>query len=150
MDNFAADTTHLAMMQTKQADTLAAAKKLDNARSGIDIKKAEKAAEEFEAVFIAEMMKPMFEGIKHDGPFGGGKGEEVFHGMLVQEYGKLIAQTGSVGIADNIKDTMIQMQMEANGMDTMQVAEATKALKTNNTSETNALTDGENDATGNE
>jgi len=146
MDNFAADTTNLAMMQTKQADTLAAAKKLDKAKNGIDIEKAEKAAEEFEAVFIAEMMKPMFEGIKHDGQFGGGKGEEVFHGMLVQEYGKLISQTGSVGIADNIKDTMIRMQMEANGMSPMEVAKATQNNKTN-TVETIALTDGDNDAT---
>lgn len=78
------------------------------------MEKIEEAAQEFEAVFISEMMKPMFEGIKTDGEFGGGKGEEIFRGFMVQEYGKMIAARGSLGIADNIKAAMIQMQSEAN------------------------------------
>jgi len=143
MDKMSPDTT-LALMQTRQPDVAAAAKKVKEANKGIDVEKAEKAAEEFEAVFIAEMMKPMFEGIKHDGDFGGGKGEEVFHGMLVQEYGKLISQTGSVGIADNIKDAMIRMQQEANGMSPEEIALA--AQENTNQTGMNDLTNGESDA----
>jgi len=79
------------------------------------MKKIEDAAQEFEAVFIAEMLKPMFEGIEHDGPFGGGKGEEIFHGMMVEEYGKELARRGDLGIATHIKAEMIRMQAEANG-----------------------------------
>jgi Rod binding domain-containing protein len=75
----------------------------------------EETAREFEAVFVAEMMKPMFKELKTDGMFGGGKGEEVFRGMMLQEYGKNIASSGALGIADNIKAAMIRMQAEANG-----------------------------------
>ena len=82
--------------------------------------KIDHAAKEFEAVFVAEMMKPMFEGIDTNGQFGGGKGEEVFRGMMLQEYGKLIAETGTIGIADQVKSAMIQMQSEADAMNSIQ------------------------------
>jgi len=151
MTSMLAPDTNLALMQAQPVDPIAAAKKVEKAKGGIDVEKAEEAAKEFEAVFVAEMMKPMFEGLKHDGPFGGGKGEEIFHGMLVQEYGKLLSQTGSVGIADNIKGAMIQMQQEANGMSPMDIAYANAAQDAadkNTTVDTNELTNGENDATG--
>jgi flagellar protein FlgJ len=103
-NNLLAPGTSLALMQATQANIAKP--------SSIEIAKATEAAQEFEAVFAAEMMKPMFEGISSDGMFGGGKGEEVFHGMLVQEYGKLMAQTGSIGIADSVKEEMIRMQSQ--------------------------------------
>lgn len=84
-------------------------------QSDVDLEKMEKTASEFEAVFVSEMMKPMFEGLTTDGMFGGGKGEEVFRGILLQEYGKMMSASGSVGIADHVKATMIQMQEDANG-----------------------------------
>lgn len=73
----------------------------------------EAKAKEFESVFIAEMMKPMFEGIEVDPMFGGGNSEEIFKGMLVQEYGKKIAETKSIGIADFVKRELIRIQQEA-------------------------------------
>lgn len=76
--------------------------------------KIDETAQDFEAVFVAEMMKPMFEGISTEAPFGGGKGEEVFRGMLLQEYGKMIASTGSIGLSSSIKNEMIRMQEAAN------------------------------------
>ena len=139
MDKMAPDTT-LALMQTTQANTAQAANKVKSAKSSINLQKAEAAAQEFEAVFIAEMMKPMFEGISTDAPFGGGKGEEVFRGMMLQEYGKLLSQTGGIGLADDLKQTMIRMQNEADGIDNLNIQ--------NNAIEV-ALTDGESDATSN-
>ncbi|MCK6418094.1 MAG: rod-binding protein [Alphaproteobacteria bacterium] len=70
----------------------------------------ETAARDFEAMFIAEMMKPLFEGISVDAPFGGGKGEEVFRGMLLQEYGKIVASRGGFGLAEPVRAQMILMQ----------------------------------------
>jgi len=99
--------TTLALMQASQGANASTTDKINNARNQ---EKAQEAAKEFEAMFIAEMMKPMFEGIKTDGAFGGGKGEEVFRGMLVQEYGKLIAETGQVGMSDHVKQELIKMQ----------------------------------------
>jgi flagellar protein FlgJ len=68
------------------------------------------AAKDFEAVFISEMMSHMFEGISSDPMFGGGSGEDMFHGMLVQEYGKEMAKGQGIGISDALQKMMIQMQ----------------------------------------
>lgn len=102
--------TSLAIMQASQEGFTQRAGNTKNAK---DLEKVTAAAREFEAVFISEMMKPMFEGLSTDAPFGGGKGEEVFRGLLVQEYGKLIAGTGSIGMTGQIRDQMIKMQEEA-------------------------------------
>lgn len=72
------------------------------------------AAKDFEAVFISQMMSHMFEGITTDPMFGGGPGEDMFRGMLVQEYGKQIANGPGlgVGVSDQIMKTMIQLQQK--------------------------------------
>lgn len=72
--------------------------------------KADKSAKEFEAFFLSQMMAHMFSGIKTDGMFGGGHGEEMFKSMLVDEYGKMMAKSGGVGIADQVKTQMLKMQ----------------------------------------
>ncbi len=102
--------TNIALLQAAQGDTSASTKALKNAAKDKDLQKIEETARDFEAVFVAEMMKPMFEGISTEAPFGGGKGEEIFRSMLLQEYGKIMAQTGSIGVASSVKEQMIQMQ----------------------------------------
>ena len=99
--------TNMALLQATQAD---AGKIVKSAAKSREIERIEETAKEFEAVFIAEMMKPMFAGISTEAPFGGGKGEEVFRSLLLQEYGKIVSQTGGVGLADAVKEQMIQMQ----------------------------------------
>lgn len=61
-----------------------------------------KSAKEFEAIFIAQMLKPMFEGLATDGPMGGGHAESVYRGMQVDEFGKAISKAGGIGLADNV------------------------------------------------
>ena len=73
----------------------------------------EKAAQEFESVFLAEMLKPMFSPLKPDPLFGGGKGEEVFQGFMIQEYGKMMSDRGGIGLAEHVKAEMIRIQEEA-------------------------------------
>lgn len=103
------------MMRSAQSDMQASADKVRQAAAGKDMKKIEDAAHEFEAMFLTEMMRPMFEGIKSDDMFGGGKGEDMFQGLMVQEYGKKIADAGGIGLASHIKAAMIRLQEEANG-----------------------------------
>ena len=75
----------------------------------------QKAAKEFEAVFISEMLGHMFEGISTDPMFGGGKGEEVFHGLLINEYGKKVAEGPGIGISDQLQKMMLDMQQQKTG-----------------------------------
>lgn len=80
------------------------------------LKKIDEAAQDFEAMFLTEMLRPMFEGIsKPDDLFGGGKGEEVFGKMMVDEYGKKIAANGGIGLAEHVRREMIRLQEAANG-----------------------------------
>ncbi len=80
-----------------------------------EYKKIEATANDFEAVFITEMLKPMFEMVEVDPIFGGGKGEEVFRDFQLNEYGKMIAKQGGIGLADDVKAQMIHMQLSAKG-----------------------------------
>jgi len=75
-----------------------------------------KVAEDFEAVFISEMMRPMFENIQAEAPFGGGPSEDIWRNMQIDEYGKAIAKSGGIGIADAVMDQMIKMQEGRSGV----------------------------------
>jgi len=112
-DNLTPATT-LALMQATQPDAGKLDKILKSAKDAKNLEKVEEAAREFEAVFVAEMMKPMFEGIKTDGMFGGGKGEEIFRGQMLQEYGKMVSQTGQLGIAEHVKAELLRIQESTN------------------------------------
>jgi len=61
-----------------------------------------RAAVEFEAVFLAEMLSHAGFGAER-GSFGGGAGESGFAGMMVQEHARAIAETRSTGIAARIE-----------------------------------------------
>jgi flagellar protein FlgJ len=69
-----------------------------------------RAAEEFEAIFLAQMMAPMFEGLETDGLGGGGMGEEIFRPMLIERYAEALSQAGGVGIADSIVRELMRLQ----------------------------------------
>ncbi len=71
---------------------------------------AERIAQEFEKMFLAEMLQPMFAGIETDGPFGGGNAEEVFRPMLLERYAESISASGGVGIADAVLSEILRLQ----------------------------------------
>jgi Rod binding domain-containing protein len=75
-----------------------------------DAAAAAKAAEEFEAIFISQFLSAMFQGIKTDGPFGGGAGEEIFRSLMLEQYGKRIATDGGFGLADSVKRQLLSLQ----------------------------------------
>ena len=75
-----------------------------------DMAKVDKAAEEFEAVFLNQFLGAMFEGIKTDGPFGGGPGEGIFRSLMLDQYSKTVAGNGGIGLADAVKRQILQMQ----------------------------------------
>jgi Rod binding domain-containing protein len=93
-------------------DLLAARKaKLPTDMSGIETRaQAEAVAQQFERMFVAEMLQPMFSGIETDGPFGGGQGEEVFRPMLLDQYADAVAKSGGVGIADAVLKEILRLQ----------------------------------------
>lgn len=72
----------------------------------------DKVAEEFEAVFLAQMMQHMFAGVDMSGnPFGEEKAsDDIYKSMLVDEYAKIISRSGGIGVADHVKREMLKLQ----------------------------------------
>lgn len=74
------------------------------ARSDAEIREA---ARSFEAAFLAEMLRYTQLNANPAG-FGGGAGEEAFGGLLTDEYARLLAERGGVGLAERIFDILKQ------------------------------------------
>lgn len=99
-----------AMLAIKETGGRAALFKMKGAGKAAD--KIDAAANEFESQFISQMMSTMFSTVdKSDDAAGGGSdAEDVYESMLTNEYGKIIARTGGVGVADQVKRVMLDQQ----------------------------------------
>lgn len=80
------------------------------AHGAMSMQRMRAVAQDFESVFISEMIRPMFENIEAEKPFGGGPAEDIWRNLQIDEYGKAISKAGGVGIADTVLDQLIRMQ----------------------------------------
>jgi flagellar protein FlgJ len=71
---------------------------------------AKKTAQEFEGMFVTQMLGQMFSSIPTDGPFGGGPGEAMFRSLMVDEYGKQFEAQGGLGLANSVQRELLRMQ----------------------------------------
>ena len=98
------DTSFQSAMAMAQAAPVKAPVPTGNAAA------AGKAAKEFESVFISQFLGSMFSGVKTDGLFGGGQGEEMFRSLMIDEYGKAIEQRGGFGLAGSVTQQLMKFQ----------------------------------------
>ena len=62
-----------------------------------------KACQDFEALFIKQMLDAMRKTVhKEDDMLGGGLSQDVFEDMLYDEYAKKMAETAQFGLSDTI------------------------------------------------
>ncbi len=66
------------------------------------------AAQEFEAVFLAQLLAQINPLPASDGQGGGDNG--FFHDMFNDELAKLISRSGGVGVADAVMKEMLKLQ----------------------------------------
>ncbi len=70
-----------------------------------------KAAQDFEAMAIGQLLEPMFATVDTSkSMFSGGAGEESFKPMLTTEMAKEVEAHGGLGLADGIYQQMLKMQ----------------------------------------
>ncbi|WP_448203197.1 rod-binding protein [Azospirillum sp. sgz302134] len=74
-----------------------------------------KAADDFENVFVSQMLGHMFSGIEVDETFGGGHGEEMFRSMLTDQYAHQVNRRGGFGIADQVYRELLRAQEGSHG-----------------------------------
>ena len=71
--------------------------------------KAQKGAQDFEAVFLNSMFQQMFTGVGK-GPYSGGNGASAWRSFLTDEYAKSFAKKGGIGIADQVRKELLARQ----------------------------------------
>ncbi len=70
-------------------------------RNGRDAELRE-VCEEFEAIFVKQMLKSMKNTVNKSGLLNGGFAEEIYDDMLTDEYAKKMTKTAHFGIADSL------------------------------------------------
>ena len=78
-----------------------------------DVAGARKTAEDFAAFFFSQSFESIFGNMSSDSMFGGGSAEGVYKSLLTQEYGKIAARTGGLGIADAVQREILHLQERA-------------------------------------
>ena len=78
-----------------------------------ELARMKKTAQDFEAGFLSMMLKPMFEGLKTDGPFGGGEAEGTWRSFMIEAMAKQTVKAGGIGLADQVVTQMLKMQEQA-------------------------------------
>ncbi len=89
----------------KRAERMAKAK-----ASGAGNDEIDKAAEEFESVFLSQMLQHMFAGVRFNAESPDAPGDDIYKSMLIDEYAKLMSRSGGVGVADHVKREMLKLQ----------------------------------------
>lgn len=77
--------------------------------------KLREVAQNFESIFIFQMLDTMYAGLATDGPFGGGTGEKMFRSLMHEEIAKSISVRGGFGIGESVYRELLELQEMQNG-----------------------------------
>jgi len=67
-------------------------------------------AQKFEASFLSVMLQEMLDGVKAQGPVGGGPGEDMFKSFMAEAMAKQMTQAGGVGLSVTVNREMLKLQ----------------------------------------
>ena len=73
-------------------------------------KNIDAVSQDFEAVFLSQMLSSMFSGEEFTSFFGGGTSGDIYKSFMMNEYGKVLAQSGGIGIASQVKQELLKLQ----------------------------------------
>lgn len=104
----AADTTLPSAMQAV----------LDVGKKKLSKQDAEKTANEFEMMFLSQMLQSMFPeqdassmpSGEEESLFGNQNGDDAYQGLIADQYAKQIAKAGGIGIAEYVQREMLKQQ----------------------------------------
>jgi len=103
MDDLLNSQVNAALLQAREGR--------ENARVGrVETpEQARQVGEEFEAVFLAQMLEQMMGESSEDSLFSGA-GSSAWKGMLNEEYAKVMAKAGGIGLADDLAREIMRYQ----------------------------------------
>ena len=90
----------------------------------LDREKLKKACSDFEALFMARMLKQMRQSIPPNGLLGNGPGKEVYQSLMDQELAKKMSQGRGIGLGERLYRQVLQREEKpaAAGQEGPQVA----------------------------
>lgn len=94
-------------------DMMRPAAKLPNLKDAANSKNqkdVKAAAQEFEAVYIAEMMQYVFADVNKGGLMHGGNSENIYRSLMIEQYSKSLAKTNQLGMTDAIQKQILKLQ----------------------------------------
>lgn len=74
------------------------------------MREAKQKATELEGVFLNTLVSQMMSGLDARSGFGGGQAEETWRSMQSEYLADSIAQSGGIGLADDILSSLLQQQ----------------------------------------
>lgn len=98
--------------QTNKMHELERAKRLAKAAASTATNSTavEEAAQEFEAVFLSQMLQHMFKEVDFDPLSEDSASDDIYKSMLIDQYGKILSRAGGIGVAEHVKREMLKMQ----------------------------------------
>lgn len=108
------DSPSLLTLQASQAQAGAAQTNAPTAAAySKHAQNAKKNAElglKFETMALSNMLSPMWEGLKTDGPFGGGEAESTMRSFYIDAIAKEMAKKGGIGISSMMQKELLKLQ----------------------------------------
>ena len=72
--------------------------------------KLRETAQDFESVFVFQVLDTMYQGLGTDGLFGGGQAEKMFRSIMNEEIAKSISAHGGFGIGKAVYGELLKLQ----------------------------------------
>jgi murein DD-endopeptidase MepM/ murein hydrolase activator NlpD len=85
----------------------------------------ERVAQEFESLFLAQLLSIMQKSVESSGLFEGGPGKEVYTAMMNQELGRSLAASGGLGLSRMIEQ---YLEQSARGKGAAEVGERVETV----------------------
>ena len=76
----------------------------------IDREKLKRACSDFEALFLARMLKVMRQSVPSSGLWGNGPGKEIYDSLMDQELGKKMAQREGLGLGKKLYNQVLKRE----------------------------------------
>lgn len=77
-----------------------------SSRRDLERTRLKQATEDFESIFVKQMLDSMRKTVKKGDLFGGGFAETIYEDMLYERYADRIAESGTLGIAKMLYERM--------------------------------------------
>lgn len=98
------------VLSTSQSSILKATSASSNMKLNRGDEALMEACQEFESIFIKQMLSSMKKSVDKSGMINGGMTENIFEDWLYDDYASKMSQTGDFGLAQSMFDQMKAME----------------------------------------